>query len=145
MLEYLLWNQSQELIFCLNNIILAKNYINRSDSNVVKSPMWSRRDSPKHKPTTTFPQVNTSQYYGVIDESFWGSNATIYKVSALENVVNPRIENTITFIKWELHELEREDLFKLKHSYSYKKREFEMQMKSSKNFADKQDLETFSL
>ena len=39
--------------------------------------------------------------------------ATNCKVSALENVVKPRLENTMRFIKWELHELEREDFLKL--------------------------------
>ena len=38
-----------------------------------------------------------------------------HKVSVLENVVKPRMENTIRFIKWELHDLERDDFLKLKN------------------------------
>ncbi|GJW96419.1 V-type proton ATPase subunit D-like protein [Tanacetum coccineum] len=36
------------------------------------------------------------------------------RVNALENVVKPRLENTITYIKGELDELEREDFFQPK-------------------------------
>ena len=59
--------------------------------------------------------------------------------------MKPGMENTIRFIKWELHNLEREDFLKVKNSYSYKNQEIERKMKSSNNFSNKQDLETFSL
>jgi len=71
--------------------------------------------------------------------------ATNRRVNALENVVKPRLENTISYIKGELDELEREDFFRLKKIQSYKKRELERQMESAKDFADEQVLENFAL
>ncbi|KAG2402409.1 hypothetical protein LR48_Vigan02g158800 [Vigna angularis] len=50
------------------------------------------------------------------------------RVNAQENVVKPRLENTISYIKGELDELEREDFFGLKKIQGYKKREIEKQM-----------------
>lgn len=46
-----------------------------------------------------------------LDEAIKTTNR---RVNALENVVKPRLENTITYIKGELDELEREDFFRLK-------------------------------
>lgn len=71
--------------------------------------------------------------------------ATNRRVNALENVVKPRLENTISYIKGELDELEREDFFRLKKIQSYKKRELERQMESAKGFAEEQVLENFAL
>lgn len=71
--------------------------------------------------------------------------ATNRRVNALENVVKPRLENTISYIKGELDELEREDFFRLKKIQSYKKRELERQMQSAKAFSDEQALENFAL
>ncbi|KAI5392356.1 hypothetical protein KIW84_076948, partial [Lathyrus oleraceus] len=50
------------------------------------------------------------------------------RVNALENVVKPRLENTISYIKGELDELEREDFFRLKKIQGYKRREIERKM-----------------
>ncbi|TKY64628.1 V-type proton ATPase subunit D [Spatholobus suberectus] len=60
-----------------------------------------------------------------LDEAIKTTNR---RVNALENVVKPRLENTISYIKGELDELEREDFFRLKKIQGYKKREIEKQM-----------------
>ncbi|WMV33103.1 hypothetical protein MTR67_026488 [Solanum verrucosum] len=51
-----------------------------------------------------------------------------WRVNALENVVKPRLENTVLYIKGELDKLEREDFFHLKKIQGYKKREVEKHM-----------------
>jgi len=45
------------------------------------------------------------------------------RVNALDNVVRPRLEATIAYIKGELDELEREDFFRLKKVQGKKKRD----------------------
>ncbi|KAG0469675.1 hypothetical protein HPP92_015762 [Vanilla planifolia] len=77
-----------------------------------------------------------------LDEAIKTTNR---RVNALENVVKPRIENTISYIKGELDELEREDFFRLKKIQGYKKREMERQMQAAKNFAEEKRAEDFSL
>ncbi|PHU19418.1 V-type proton ATPase subunit D [Capsicum chinense] len=59
------------------------------------------------------------------------------RVNALENVVKPRLENTVTYIKGELDKLEREDFFHLKRIQGYKKREVEKQAASAMLYAEK--------
>ncbi|KAL5703197.1 hypothetical protein ACHQM5_028317 [Ranunculus cassubicifolius] len=68
-----------------------------------------------------------------LDEAIKTTNR---RVNALENVVKPRLENTISYIKGELDELEREDFFRLKKIQGYKKRELERQMASAEQFAE---------
>ncbi|KAJ7962758.1 V-type proton ATPase subunit D [Quillaja saponaria] len=77
-----------------------------------------------------------------LDEAIKTTNR---RVNALENVVKPRIENTISYIKGELDELEREDFFRLKKIQGYKKREIERQRASAKLFAEEQIAEKVSL
>ncbi|GAA0151303.1 ATP synthase [Lithospermum erythrorhizon] len=70
-----------------------------------------------------------------LDEAIKTTNR---RVNALENVVKPRIENTITYIKGELDELEREDFFRLKKIQGFKKKEIEKQMAAARKFAKEQ-------
>jgi len=55
------------------------------------------------------------------------------RVNALENVVTPRLENTVSYIKGELDELEREEFFRLKKVQAKKK-------KDAKEIEEKEDL-----
>eukprot|EP00245_Coleochaete_scutata_P017003 TRINITY_DN8136_c0_g2_i1.p1 TRINITY_DN8136_c0_g2~~TRINITY_DN8136_c0_g2_i1.p1 ORF type:complete len:252 (-),score=58.25 TRINITY_DN8136_c0_g2_i1:788-1543(-) len=64
-----------------------------------------------------------------LDEAIKTTNR---RVNALENVVKPRLENTITYIKGELDELEREEFFRLKKVQSYKKKELDKQKARNK-------------
>lgn len=77
-----------------------------------------------------------------LDEAIKTTNR---RVNALENVVKPRLENTINYIKGELDELEREDFFRLKKIQGYKKKEIEKQMAAAKLFAEEQLVEKVSL
>ncbi|MCL7038266.1 hypothetical protein MKW94_029691 [Papaver nudicaule] len=77
-----------------------------------------------------------------LDEAIKTTNR---RVNALENVVKPRIENTISYIKGELDELEREDFFRLKKIQGYKRREMERTLASAKMFAEDQVAEKVSL
>lgn len=77
-----------------------------------------------------------------LDEAIKTTNR---RVNALENVVKPRLENTIIYIKGELDELEREDFFRLKKIQGYKKKEIGKQMAAAKQFAKEQLAEKVSL
>eukprot|EP00735_Rhodelphis_limneticus_P012541 TRINITY_DN582_c0_g1::TRINITY_DN582_c0_g1_i1::g.10451::m.10451 TRINITY_DN582_c0_g1::TRINITY_DN582_c0_g1_i1::g.10451 ORF type:complete len:255 (-),score=78.10,sp/Q9XGM1/VATD_ARATH/56.34/3e-79,ATP-synt_D/PF01813.12/2.5e-66,ERp29/PF07749.7/0.31,ERp29/PF07749.7/1.3e+02 TRINITY_DN582_c0_g1_i1:196-960(-) len=58
--------------------------------------------------------------YILLDEAIKVTNR---RVNALENVVIPRFESTINYIKGELDELEREEFFRLKKVQNKKKRD----------------------
>ncbi|CAH1441600.1 unnamed protein product [Lactuca virosa] len=77
-----------------------------------------------------------------LDEAIKTTNR---RVNALESVVKPRLENTISYIKGELDELEREDFFRLKKIQAYKKREIENKMKAAAQFRELQAAEHLSL
>ena len=77
-----------------------------------------------------------------LDEAIKTTNR---RVNALENVVKPRLDNTISYIKGELDELEREDFFRLKKIQGYKKREIEKQLASARQFTEEQFAEKVSL
>jgi len=77
-----------------------------------------------------------------LDEAIKTTNR---RVNALENVVKPRLENTIQYIKGELDELEREDFFRLKKIQGFKKKEIEKQLAAARMFAEDQVAENVSL
>ncbi|CAI9089099.1 OLC1v1023605C1 [Oldenlandia corymbosa var. corymbosa] len=77
-----------------------------------------------------------------LDEAIKTTNR---RVNALENVVKPRIENTISYIKGELDELEREDFFRLKKIQGYKKKEIERQVAAAKAYAQEKVAEEIAL
>ncbi|KAI5071663.1 hypothetical protein GOP47_0013914 [Adiantum capillus-veneris] len=68
-----------------------------------------------------------------LDEAIKTTNR---RVNALENVVKPKLENTISYIKGELDELEREEFFRLKKIQGFKRREVEKQMLLNKKHAE---------
>ncbi|KNA18301.1 hypothetical protein SOVF_072240 [Spinacia oleracea] len=77
-----------------------------------------------------------------LDEAIKTTNR---RVNALENVVKPRLENTISYIKGELDELEREDFFRLKKIQGFKRKEVEKQLAAARLFAEDQVVEKISL
>jgi len=63
-----------------------------------------------------------------LDEAIKTTNR---RVNALENVVKPRLGNTISYIKGELDELEREEFFRLKKVQDKKKRDLALKEQSA--------------
>lgn len=70
-----------------------------------------------------------------LDEAIKTTNR---RVNALENVVKPKLENTISYIRAELDELEREEFFRLKKVQAYKKKEVEKQLAKNKAYMEQQ-------
>jgi len=60
--------------------------------------------------------------FAALDEAIRTTNR---RVNALENVVKPRLANTVAYIKSELDELEREEFFRLKKVQAKKKKDME--------------------
>jgi V-type H+-transporting ATPase subunit D len=60
-------------------------------------------------------------------------------------VVVPQLENTITYIKGELDEQEREEFFRLKKIQGYKKRALEQQMESANRYAEEKEAGEYAL
>ena len=58
------------------------------------------------------------------------------RVNALENVVTPRLENTVQYIKGELDELEREEFFRLKKVQAKKKKDIAAAEAEAKTVAE---------
>lgn len=71
-----------------------------------------------------------------LDEALKTTNR---RVNALENVVKPKLENTVAYIKGELDELEREEFFRLKKVQAKKKRDLAAKAKRT-NHQTKTDL-----
>ena len=70
-----------------------------------------------------------------LDEAIKTTNR---RVNALENVVKPKLENTIAYIRTELDELEREEFYRLKKVQAYKKKELDKQVEENKKFLEEQ-------
>ncbi|CAM6081884.1 unnamed protein product [Calypogeia fissa] len=68
-----------------------------------------------------------------LDEAIKTTNR---RVNALENVVKPKLENTISYIKGELDELEREEFFRLKKVQAFKKKEMDQKVASLAKFEE---------
>jgi len=68
-----------------------------------------------------------------LDEAIKTTNR---RVNALENVVKPKLENTISYIRGELDELEREEFFRLKKVQAYKKKEVDKQLAKNKAYME---------
>jgi len=66
--------------------------------------------------------ANLQTAFITLDEALKVTNR---RVNALENVVKPRLENTIAYIKGELDELEREEFFRLKKIQGKKQRDLD--------------------
>jgi len=66
--------------------------------------------------------ANLQTAFVTLDEALKVTNR---RVNALENVVKPKLENTIAYIKGELDELEREEFFRLKKIQGKKQRDLE--------------------
>lgn len=63
-----------------------------------------------------------------LDEAIKTTNR---RVNALENVITPKIENTIAYIKGELDELEREEFFRLKKVQAKKQQKADAEIQAT--------------
>ena len=104
----------------------------------------SRASRPSRQPATRSPRRRRALEVLVelasLQTSFLTLDAAIKttnrRVNALENVVKPRLENTIAYIRGELDEHEREEFFRLKKIQGYKQRELERQKEAAARYAE---------
>lgn len=73
--------------------------------------------------------ANLQTAFYTLDEALKVTNR---RVNALENVVKPKLENTISYIKGELDELEREEFFRLKKVQKNKQKQLALQEEADK-------------
>lgn len=73
--------------------------------------------------------ANLQTAFYTLDEALKTTNR---RVNALENVVKPKLENTISYIKGELDELEREEFFRLKKVQKNKQKQVALQEAAEK-------------
>ncbi|KAH0884609.1 hypothetical protein HID58_060705 [Brassica napus] len=129
----------------LKKIVTAKESMGdmmKTSSFALTEVKYVAGENVKHVVLENVKEATLKTSFLTLDEAIKTTNR---RVNALENVVKPKIENTISYIKGELDELEREDFFRLKKIQGYKRREVERQAANTKAFAEEMVLEGISM
>uniref|UniRef100_M4DDI7 Uncharacterized protein n=1 Tax=Brassica campestris TaxID=3711 RepID=M4DDI7_BRACM len=129
----------------LKKIVTAKESMGdmmKTSSFALTEVKYVAGKNVKHVVLENVKEATLKTSFLTLDEAIKTTNR---RVKALENVVKPKIENTISYIKGELDELEREDFFRLKKIQGYKRREVERQAANAKAFAEEMVLEGISM
>ncbi|CDY49248.1 hypothetical protein HID58_035689 [Brassica napus] len=129
----------------LKKIVTAKESMGdmmKTSSFALTEVKYVAGENVKHVVLENVKEATLKTSFLTLDEAIKTTNR---RVNALENVVKPKIENTISYIKGELDELEREDFFRLKKIQGYKRREVERQAANAKAFAEEMVLEGISM